>query len=159
MRGGQLWAPGGCCGRSGALETMALCARAALLLGVLQVLALLGATMNQTDAQGKLAGAEEAHWGGLPLHVRRPPGKFHASAVDSAGEEGTEVGVGVPLARGPPAERDSVSPLLGSGRPAWCAELAEFPWDGPSAENSSWSSVFHWSSVAGSKTCRLKYVR
>lgn len=103
MRGGQLWAPGGCCRRSGALETMALCARAVLLLGALQVLALLGAWTDRTDAQGKSAGGEEARRGGLPLHVRRPRGKFHASAVDSAGEGGTEIVVGVPLARGPPA--------------------------------------------------------
>lgn len=103
-RGGQLWAPGCCCGRSGALETMALCARAALLLGALQVLALPGAVAQETYAQGKSAGGEEARCGGLPLHVRRPRGKFHASAVDSAGEGGTEVGAGVSLARGPPAE-------------------------------------------------------
>jgi hypothetical protein len=134
VRGEQLWAPGGCCGRSGALGTMALCARAALLLGVLQVLALLGAAQDPTDAQGKLAGAEEAHCGGLPLHVRRPRGKFHASTVDS------HPNLISLFARGPPAERDSVSPLLGDGKPAWCAELAEFPWDGPSAEDSSWSS-------------------
>lgn len=56
MRGEQLWAPGGCCGRSGALGTMALCARAALLLGVLQVLALLGAAQDPTDAQGSASG-------------------------------------------------------------------------------------------------------
>lgn len=56
MRGEQLWAPGGCCGRSGALGTMALCARAALLLGVLQVLALLGAALDPTDAQGSPSG-------------------------------------------------------------------------------------------------------
>lgn len=95
---------------------MALCARAALLLGALQVLALPGAVAQETDAQGKSAGGEEARCGGLPLHVRRPRGKFHASAVDSAGEGGTEVGADVSLARGPPAERDSGPPLLGGGR-------------------------------------------
>lgn len=138
---------------------MALCARAALLLGALQVLALPGAVAQETDAQGKSAGGEEARCGGLPLHVRRPRGKFHASAVDSAGEGGTEVGADVSLARGPPAEGDSGPPLLGGGRPAWCAERVPFPWDGPSAEDPSWSSAFPWSSVAGSKICRLKYVR
>uniref|UniRef100_D6REH0 Transmembrane protein 123 n=1 Tax=Mus musculus TaxID=10090 RepID=D6REH0_MOUSE len=35
---------------------MALCARAALLLGVLQVLALLGAAQDPTDAQGSASG-------------------------------------------------------------------------------------------------------
>ncbi|XP_050018146.1 porimin [Alexandromys fortis] len=56
VRGGQLWARCGCCGRSGALGTMALCARAALLLllllGALQVLALPGAVANGADPQG-----------------------------------------------------------------------------------------------------------
>lgn len=94
---------------------MALCARAALLLGALQVLVLLGAAMNQTDAQGKSVGGEEARCGGLPLHVRLPRGKFHASAVDSAGEGRTEVGVGVSLAHGPPAEPDLLC-LRAAGR-------------------------------------------
>ncbi|XP_075823765.1 porimin [Microtus pennsylvanicus] len=57
VRGGQLWARCGCgcCGRSGALGTMALCARAALLLllGALQVLALPGAA---ADPQGSPSG-------------------------------------------------------------------------------------------------------
>lgn len=76
MRGGQRC---GCCGRSGALGTMALCARAALLLlGALQVLALPGAVANGADPQGESAGREEARWGGLRLHVRRPRGKFPA---------------------------------------------------------------------------------
>lgn len=81
MRGGQLWARCGCCGRSGALGTMALCARAALLLlllGALQVLALPGAAANGADPQGESAGREEARWGGLRLHVLRPRGKFPA---------------------------------------------------------------------------------
>lgn len=131
VHGGQLWAPSGCCGRSGALETMAVCARAALLLCALQVLAQPGTATNGTDAQGKSAGGEEARCGGLPLHVRRPRGKFHAFAVDSVGEGETETGAGVPLAHRPPAERDYGSPLLWGSRPAWCAEL-EFPWHRPS---------------------------
>lgn len=105
MHGGQLWAPSSRCGRSGALETMALCAGAALLLSALQVLALPGTATNGTDAPGKSAGGEQARCGGLPLHVRRPCGKFHASAVDSVGEGETQIGAGVPLARRPPVER------------------------------------------------------
>lgn len=49
---------------------MAECARAALLLCVLQVLALPATAADRTDAQGKSAGGEEALCGGLLLHVR-----------------------------------------------------------------------------------------
>lgn len=56
---------------------MALGARAALLLllGALQVLVLPGAAGNGAGPQGESAGPEEARWGGLRLHVRRPRGK------------------------------------------------------------------------------------
>lgn len=77
---------------------MALCARAALLLGALQVLAPPGAAAQGADAQGKSAGGGEARRGGLPLHGRSPRGKFHAPPVEPAGEGGTEVGAGVSLA-------------------------------------------------------------
>lgn len=66
------------------------------------------------------------------------------------GPRGTEVGAGFPLVPGPPGFSG-----LGGGRPAWCRPPVEFSWGGPSAED----SAFPWSSVAGRKTCRLKYVR
>lgn len=90
---------------------MALCARAALLLGALQVLALLGAAMDGTAAQGKSAGGEEARCGGLPLHARLP--------VESSTRCGRlrGAGVGVPTSH----LRSGALPVLAGGRPAGAA--------------------------------------
>lgn len=122
---------------------MALCARVALLLllGALQVLALPVAAANGAAPQGESAGREEARWGGLRLHVRRPRGK---SGVCSwlRGRRGTEAGAGFPVLRGHLPIKTLAFLCLGAAGPRGAGNLLSFPGMAPSC-----FSAFPWSSV------------